>query len=163
MFPPSPDPWKGGVGYRLSSGWPPQRLPTLVGRVWPSWGIFDPASYSPDGFEADRLAETIDRIRGMGSTPVVAILPESTAFRSYLPSNAAPALEAAIARAFAPERPAVLDLRGAIPDEFFSDPMHVDYRGRERTTRLIAERLGEFRKAGPGAPRPDQRGGGGKM
>ncbi len=149
IFDPDPTPWHDSDGYPPKEHWPPIRTPRLLSQVWPSWGIYDPRSFDADGLQAHLLAETIAAIRQTGATPVVVLMPESSVLRERIPVAAVAAMNKALARAFAPEQADVIDLRTAVPDDEFSDPMHADKRGCTRASHIIAERLREIRARRP--------------
>lgn len=106
---------------------------------WARAGWFDPASYDASGPEARELGELLERLGAVTSRVAIVLMPESEPLRERLPEEAERALVTAV-RSAAPQSP-VIDLRASVPEEEFWDRIHLYPKGRERLTRLLAERL----------------------
>ncbi|MBV8458628.1 MAG: hypothetical protein JO122_18670 [Acetobacteraceae bacterium] len=116
-------------------------------------GWTDPAAYSSEGANARALIALVRAARAPGIEVVILLLPEGTTLRTSIPPEAMRCLRDTLTRGFGPAAPPVIDLRAALPDSMFHDPLHPSLAGRQRATRLLIEALRS--RPAPDHPRHD--------
>jgi hypothetical protein len=138
-FAPAADPWHP-VPFNTGPR-PPAGFGDVQMDGWAKKGWFDPSRYSLDGPNVRALVETVADQRSRGVAVVIVLVPEKRRLREAVPPLASALLSEALARAFGPEAPRVIDARGAVEEDDFYDLAHVDPRGREKFTGYLSRRL----------------------
>jgi len=93
--------------------------------------------------QADALVEIVTRL-GRHGRLVVVLMPEHSTLRAAEPEQfAAELLQRTLQRASLPEALRMLDLRSALPDQYFADEVHATKAGRPVLTDALQEGLAE--------------------
>ena len=106
-------------------------------------GYYDPQAYAQSRDQAATLIELISRFRARRADVVIVLMPEHSALRQRIPSEAMKALLAPLNRAFEGNMPPVFNFRDAIEDSGFMDISHMNSRGLAQFSPLLAETLGQ--------------------
>ncbi|MBI5723138.1 MAG: hypothetical protein HZA50_04205 [Planctomycetes bacterium] len=127
----------------------------LYGRAHDDWmekvfrdrGWFDPQAYQKQyASSADDLVELAAGCRKLGAQVVIVLMPEGSRLRNQCPPFAEECLRRALADAFGNSVP-VFSYRDRIPDDRFSDFVHLGLKGKIELSRMIAADLREFWRA----------------
>jgi hypothetical protein len=142
LFPPAQDPWEGEpLEYEYHQ--PPGALKSQMSSFW-RLGYLDAKSYETQGLPADALVRMIKVCRAQGIPCYLAVMPQSRAYQAKIPAEAREKFVAILRTAFGDEMPPIIDLNGAIPDEFLSDHVHMNKDGRRRASQILLRRLAEL-------------------
>jgi hypothetical protein len=116
---------------------------------------FNPGSYGEHcTAQADALYELLTALQEKPANVTVVLMPVRSELRTRLPAAARESLRQVLRRALpASCQDAVWDLEVALPDTLFSDYGHPNNQGREKLTRLLAERLRKQQAAATAAMR----------
>lgn len=109
---------------------------------WERERWFDPAAYLQfQDQNADDFLDLISSFEKNGSHVTVVLMCERSDLRERIPEQALPYLKDRIGRRFTEDRVAVLNLIDAVPDELFSDLIHLNDEGRQVFTERLANEM----------------------
>jgi hypothetical protein len=131
------DPWKTRIIYtadRASDEFLARQM-----EYWEAFGWFDANRYSASGTEAIELAELLRKARSASARTALVLMPEPSDLRRRVPPDAERSIHQIVSKAGADV--AVINLREALPDEFFHDHAHANKAGRECLSAIIADRV----------------------
>jgi hypothetical protein len=143
------DPWKARILYtadRASHEFLARQM-----EHWEAFGWFDADRYSASGREAIELAALLRKARGASVQAVVVLMPERSDLRGRVPPDAARSLHQIVAKTGGSVP--VIDLREALPDEFFHDHAHPNKAGRACLSTIVAGQASRILQY-PGAEQP---------
>jgi hypothetical protein len=149
LFAPESDPWSAPPWWAQGDHVPPLMIERQM-KGMRRYGMFDPASYSADGLNSRALVALIRELREGGAEVIVAFFPEAEIRRRELPPEALASFDEALRRAFGTAAPPVLDMRGAMSEEYFFDTSHLNPGGRAAFTERLGRALRELH-ASPGS------------
>ena len=128
-------PWEPRTVY--SGGRAPPELLNEQMRAWYGFGWFDSSRYTVGGTEAASLRLVAEEVGSLDGPVMFVMLPEHSALRNRMPSNAMSTFQAILQHAGSAP---VLDLRNALPDAGFFDYAHANSFGRARLSLVVARR-----------------------
>jgi hypothetical protein len=151
--PTNADPWSTPIDYPL----PRATDSALTAQLenWEKAGWFDSGRLGSNSAEVVALREIQALAQRIGTTTVVVLMPESADFRRRTPADAETLLLRVLNEDGSP--PAVVDLRASLPDSLLYDNAHVNLRGRETLTTLLAARIRGTSHCGASTIREDTR------
>lgn len=148
---PTPDtrtPWRSML--RVMGA---ERFPDRVFREGVTWarsvGAFNPDAYKSARTAPRMLADTVRGLAAKGSRVVVVLTPEHSLLRSGEPKGVVDYLRERLRRDSGIRNLEVLDYRGAVTDDGFTDLVHLNSSGSKRFTPLLVRDLGRERWNGP--------------
>ncbi len=136
---PSSTPWEP-IEMKLDGRMTPETA-DLTREKYRSSGFFVPERYAPDSSRCRELVAGVRAARSTGARVLVVLLPEITEMRRTMPAPAYRLAGEALAAAFGPEAPPVLDLTAAVPDGDFLDFIHTNRQGNAIFTSTLGRRL----------------------
>lgn len=141
------DPWRvpERIGYTVhqTKAQVQAQMLYLAGLGW-----FDPQRYAHEqDAQSAALRQLIAGLRDRGAEVIVALMPESSAFRTRLPSEPKQYLLAYLRREFGHSAPPVFDFQNTIADDMFSDLLHMNDGGRAAFTIQLARAIRTSRSA----------------
>jgi hypothetical protein len=98
---------------------------------WHRRGWLDAHEYSLESAQSQALVRLSQHCQWLKIKQIIVLMPESSALRAQVPHQAERYLSLALRTGLGPDAPAVVNLRDAVPDHRFRDPVHVDPSGRE--------------------------------
>ena len=104
-------------------------------------GKFDPQNYKANGDQAQTLIRLIGKLKKLDAQVIVVLMPEAKDLRSRMPSEALQTLLADLDNAFPANAVPVVDMRDAIPDTYFYDYGHLNWKGRNHFSYRFAETI----------------------
>jgi len=105
------------------------------------FGFYDQPRYVPDGPQYRALVELVTAARERGCQVSIALLPEFSLVNAAVPVESLTALTSTLDAAFGAERPPVHDFSHALSDDRFYDLTHLNTRGRQEFTEMLARAL----------------------
>jgi hypothetical protein len=93
--------------------------------------------YSTESSGSAALVHLIRTARATGAAVVVAVLPEHSAFRKEIPSNAIESLKAVLQDNFGNDQPRLIDIRDLLADDLFYDFYHATPAAKPLITPLL--------------------------
>jgi len=105
-------------------------------------GSFDPQRYLLHrDAEMGALEELVSGFHELGAEVILVIMPEPSTLRSRIPAEEERFLIDSMTQHFGSAAPAILNFREAMPDEIFSDYIHLNNAGRASFSLLLAQAL----------------------
>lgn len=109
---------------------------------WRAFGWFDAGTYATTSRHADAFRRLIAGCDSLGPQRIVIIqMPITSELRGWLPPESDAAMRRLIDEVSVGRPVSVIDLRDAMPDEYFADYAHLNPAGREVFSAMLAERL----------------------
>lgn len=107
-------------------------------------GVFELPTYQEAPKANAALIDIIERFHARGSDVVLLLMPEHSTLWRGVPADALPLLQSRLQAHFAAKTPAILDFRKAIDDDGFVDLAHLNRRGSEQFSGMMATALREL-------------------
>ena len=107
-------------------------------------GVFELTTYQNAPKATAALVDVVERFHARGSDVVLLLMPEHSTLWRGIPSEALPLLQAHLQQRFSSKTPAILDFRKAIDDDGFVDLAHLNRRGSEQFSGMMATALHEL-------------------
>jgi len=105
-------------------------------------GWFNAARYAHEqDTQAAALNQLISQLRSRGVRVLVVLMPETSIFRANEPAGPKQFLLDDLGRAFQSSDPPVFDFQNAIPDDLFSDLIHMNAGGRTEFSHKLAQAI----------------------
>jgi len=140
LFPPSKRPWRNAMRDELPERHEARRKRQRTG--WREFGWFDAKSYDTQGRQADAFRSLVAGCDALTPDRIIIVqLPITSDLRGWLPPAADDVMRQLIDEVSVGRPVSVIDLRGAMPDEYFADYAHLNPRGREIFSAMLAQRL----------------------
>lgn len=141
LYPPITEPWDENPLWLWYMDDAEDQFAHDQAEFWSKRGHFQPENYNPEGEQARSLVRMIRAYRKIGAKVYVVIMPLRSTLRKIVPPNAKPCIFEALDRAFPEAPPPVMDLEEAMPDQLFTDQVHLSRAGAERLSKLVADQL----------------------
>ncbi len=141
IFKPADNAWVTLQRNRLSKR-RPDRFIESKKKLWQSFGWFDPENYTTTNRHADALRDLVKDLNTLEPRQiVVVIMPVSSDLRQWVGQEPVQVLKTLIDDLDSNAPILTLDLRDAMPDEYFTDNAHLNFEGQKLFSEILAEKL----------------------
>ncbi|GAB4185772.1 MAG: hypothetical protein Kow00105_00180 [Phycisphaeraceae bacterium] len=147
LFRPTDEPWVSPERDELPDRRPDSFLSRQI-NGWRDFGWYDPSSYDIHNEQAQAFRKLIQGCLAMEPRRVVIVLmPITSDLRSWLPPEADRAIRTLIEELRAEAPIELIDLRTAMPDEYFADYAHLNPQGRARFSTILADKISHSKES----------------